>query len=171
MGSPTTDAQWLQAKLPVSLGGLGLRAAKDHAPAAYATSYLTSRPLTRDMLCPAEEMRADVQNSQEEPLDEVLPQALLTLLSVKQGEEATTEFLRDQTQKEISFKIDKNNQKLLSDLLSELGSDREKARLNSLSLPQAGAWLNVIPSPSICLHLRPLEFTTMLKYRLSCPVY
>ena len=39
LGTPLTDLQWRQAVLPVSLGGLGSRAASDHATAAYLVSY------------------------------------------------------------------------------------------------------------------------------------
>ena len=42
LGSPVTDDQWAQAKLPVAVGGLGLRAAGDHASVAHATSLLSS---------------------------------------------------------------------------------------------------------------------------------
>ena len=38
LGSLLTDQQWNQAKLPVSMGGLELRAAEDHSEGAYATS-------------------------------------------------------------------------------------------------------------------------------------
>jgi hypothetical protein len=49
------DTQWLQAQLPVSKGGLGLRAAWDHAPAAYSTSVLSSQELKERILGLAEE--------------------------------------------------------------------------------------------------------------------
>ena len=39
-----------ESKLPVSMGGLGLRAAEDHAPAAYTSSYLSSQPLVNEIL-------------------------------------------------------------------------------------------------------------------------
>ena len=45
MGPPLSDQQWEQAKLPVHMGGLGIRGAEDHGPVAYAVSYLSSRPL------------------------------------------------------------------------------------------------------------------------------
>ena len=32
LGKPVSNVQWEQAKLPLSMGGLGLRAAADHAP-------------------------------------------------------------------------------------------------------------------------------------------
>ena len=40
LGTPLLDQQWQQAQLPVSLGGLGLRAAVDHAPAILLHSAL-----------------------------------------------------------------------------------------------------------------------------------
>jgi hypothetical protein len=49
LGVPPTDMQWLQARLPVTMGGLGLRAAQEHGPAAYASSYLSSLPLLRSL--------------------------------------------------------------------------------------------------------------------------
>ena len=50
LGSPVSDQQWQQAKLPVSMGGLGLTAAEDHAPAAYISSLLSSRPQVSQLL-------------------------------------------------------------------------------------------------------------------------
>ena len=52
-----------------------------------------------------------------------------------------------------------------------LESVREQARMASLSLPYAGTWLNVIPSPALGLHLRGPEFITALKYRLGADIY
>ena len=50
VGSPVTDDQWAQAKLPVAMGGLGLRAAEDHASSAYATSLLSSHSMILKLL-------------------------------------------------------------------------------------------------------------------------
>ena len=49
-GGPVSDFSWEQAKLPISMGGLGLRAAEDHAAAAYSTSFLSSQQLLRSIL-------------------------------------------------------------------------------------------------------------------------
>ena len=98
LGTPSTDLQWAQAKLPVSQGGLGLRAAEDHAPAAYSTSFLAAQPLAKDLLQAAEEA-----------MSTALPPALLDLLSSKQGEEATAESMEGVTQRMASFKIDTYN--------------------------------------------------------------
>ena len=55
LGSPVTDHQWGQAKLPVAMGGLGLRAAGDHASVAHATSLLSSHSMIHKLLMRREE--------------------------------------------------------------------------------------------------------------------
>ena len=55
-----------------------------------------------------------------------------------------------------------------------MGGDEEvevKARLQSLTLPHAGNWLNVAPFISLGLHLRPQEFVLAADYRLGLPLY
>ena len=159
LGSPVQEQQWEQAKLPVSMGGLGLKAAEDHAPAAYATSYIASQPLVRQLL----------GTQQQAPIN--LSQGLLDTITAKQGEEVTTESLQEETQKTVSKAIDLNNQQLLSNHITEEACEREIARLASLGLPHAGDWLNVPPIPALGLHLRPSEFISTVKYRLGVPVY
>ena len=73
-------------------------------------------------------------------------------------------------QKMLSNKIDLANQSLLTPRIVEVG-EREAARLASLSLPQAGAWLNCPPLPALGLHLRGPEFVVAAKFRLGMPVY
>ena len=95
MGVPLTDLQWLQASLPVSMGGLGLRAAEEHAPAAFASSYLSCQPLLRALL----------QTSDKDPIVPLSP-ALLDLLTELRGVEASMESLEGVTQKQQSLEID-----------------------------------------------------------------
>ena len=45
------------------------------------------------------------------------------------------------------------------------------ARLVSVSLPPAGAWLSCTPLPALGLHLRPKEFVTGAKFRLGLPMF
>ena len=58
-----------------------------------------------------------------------------------------------------------------SDLLGNQISNREKARLLSLTLPQSDAWLSAPPIPSLGLKLQPNEFRAALKYRNEVPFY
>ena len=158
LGCPLNDLQWRQAKLPISLGGMGLRAALDHGAAAYATSYLQSQRMVGQLL--------DATEDESGPL---LPTVLPTL-SIQLGEETTVESLTGLTQKMVSSKIDLVNQTLLSPKIMEAG-EREIARMASLSLPQAGAWLNCPPLPALGLHLRGSEFVVAVKFRLGMQVY
>ena len=73
---PVEVRAWQQAKLPVAMGGMGLRGAEDHALAAYAASILASQPLSRTLL-----------NQGDEP-EQVLPQQVLAGPSAALGEEA-----------------------------------------------------------------------------------
>ena len=56
-------------------------------------------------------------------------------------------------------------------LIGKQSSIREKARLQSLSLPQSGAWLSAAPIPALGLHLSSNEFRVALKYRLGVKLY
>ena len=160
LGVPVNNTQWKQAQLQVDLGGLGLRAAEDHATAAYANSLLSSQDLKEKIL-----------DLPEEACPTNIPAALLAQLSDKQGEEATKENLLGVSQKAISLKIDLRSHQLLSEHITNTGVQRDIARLASLGLPHSGDWLNVIPSPNLGLHLRSAEWITSAKYRLGCPVF
>ena len=160
LGVPLNSTQWLQAQLPVSLGGVGLKSAEDHSSAAYVSSKVASRDLM-----------AQILKQPDEDSSPRLSALLLTLLSAKQGEEATVENLSGVAQKATSLKIDLCKHQRLTEQVANLGTQRDKARLASLGLPHSGDWLNVIPSPSLGLHLRTPEWITSAKYRLGCNVF
>ena len=160
LGSAVSDLQWLQARHPVAMGGLGLRAADDHAPVAYASSLLASKRLVDGLLGKAdEEVIANI------------PQPVLDRIALKQGDETSAESLVGVSQKASSLKVDLFNQSILLNQVQEEGQDRETARMLSLGLPRAGDWLTAVPMPALGLHLRPAEFVPCLKYRLGVPVY
>ena len=160
LGTAVSDQQWLQAKLPVAMGGLGLRAAEDHAPVAFASSLLASQRLVAALLGKADD-----------ELPPSLPQPVLDRITLKQGDHASTESLTGVSQKASSLKVDLFNQSILLNNLNEEGQVREIARLRSLGLPRAGDFLSVVPMPALGLHLRAPEFVPCLKYRLGVPVY
>ena len=174
LGLPIGDLTWQQAKLPVSMGGLGLRAAEDQAPAAYAASILSSQLLLQDLVGPRGPPRPAVAlpgvDVDLEPKPTLSPR-LLANLSAAQGEEATAADLAGMTQKQMSVKIDLHQQQLLVQQVDQQGEDRERARLASLSLRHAGDWLNTPPLSALGLHLRAAEFVLAVKYRLGLPVF
>ena len=77
--------------------------------------------------------------------------ALANLSDILRTEEPIQEeALVGLAQKDISMKVDiKCHQTLLDTTIEQ----RDKVRLASLSLPKSGAWLHVVPSPSLGLHL------------------
>ena len=99
-----------------------------------------------------------------------LSRAILATLSIQLDEEATIENLTRLTQKMVSTKIDLANKNNFTRRIEDEG-EREVARVASLSLPQAGAWLNCPPLPALGLHLRGSEFVIAAKFRLGMPVY
>ena len=138
------------------MGGLGLRAATDHASVAHATSLLGAHSLVHDLLgqgarppISQNEPGGQASNPQGElPLPR-LPLPLLQDITAKQGEETlvTVESLFGMSQKMASLKVDKKNQSFLSNLIAESGNLRDIARFSSLGLPHSGSWLSVVPSP------------------------
>ena len=165
IGGPLSDLSWQQAKLPISMGGVGLRAAEDHAAAAFSTSLLSSQPLLRSLL----------HREEEDAEPALLSASLLDQLSAKTGAEEplSTESILNTTQKMLSAKIDLRNLQLLQEALKAAGSVREVARLASVSLKDAhaGDFLTVVPSPGLGLLLHSSEFVTALRYRLGHPVF
>ena len=167
LGAPVRSRTWLQAKLPVSLGGLGLRAAEDHAPAAHAASVLSLQVLKQSLTGgrgAGQPLAAD-----DEPETD-LSAGLLAAMSAAQGEAASEADLVGLTQKQMAVKVDLHQQQ---QLMADVGENevRERARLTSLALPHAGDWLNTPPIAALGLHLRSAEFVLALKYRLGLPVY
>ena len=71
-------------------------------------------------------------------------------------------------QKDLSEKIDQHN---LNHLLTSTTEVREKARLNSVCLPKAGAWLLSVPFKAPGLHMSTRELKVNLHYRLGLPVF
>ena len=160
LGVPVNDGQWLQAQLPVSKGGLGLRASMDHAPAAYISSLLSSQDLKESIL-----------SKSREECPPRISSALIDQLAMKMGEDTSIISIQSVPQKIISLKIDLHNLQLLENNITGLGVTRDIARLASLGLPHSGDWLNVVPSPALGLHLRPAEFIVSVKYRLGMDIF
>ena len=163
LGCSLTVTAWHQAS-PVSMGGLGLRSASAHASAAYLSSVIGSKQIVDEVL-----QNFPYRNSLDTPLAifrtaaGTLPPAILEELS----DPSTGDF----SQKRLSYLVDSQIQ---SSLLKDFQSSQDRrsaARLLSLSLPMAGAFLNAIPSHIFGLSIIPESFRIILQYRLGLPVY
>ena len=120
------------------MGGLGLRAAADHASVAHATSLLSSHSMVLKLLKRAEEEPTSAATVQQGNNLPNLPQSLLDDISARQGEDVATESLIGVSQKAASLKVDLFNRSLLLNQLQE-GEVRDVARLSSLGLKYAGS--------------------------------
>ena len=163
LDSSLTDSAWTQATLPVSMGGLGLRSAYEHSPAAYLSSLVQTKEIV-DSLLGDFAFRQDLDASLSLFRSSVtsLPPSSIASLDPANG---------DFSQKHLSYLIDSD---ILTYQLKDAqakGDSRTSARLLSLGLPQAGAFLNAIPNPNFGLSLIPENFRISICYRLGLPVY
>ena len=166
VGSPLTDWAWLKASLPSSLGGLNLRSASLHAPAAYVSSLAQSRDLVDRILgldtSPSIHLASSV--------------SALAAATERPNWVSLEEIDVPLRQRPLSHCID---QATHQNLLSSAPDIRSNALALSTSLPHAGDWLNVIPSSTLGLHFQDKEFRLCLQYWLglrmgeegaACPV-
>ena len=94
--------------------------------------------------------------------------APLAMFNLKTTENFVEESIVSYSQKQLTFMIDSINKETL---ISGANSTREKARINSIGRPKAGAWLNATPSKALGLHMSNKDFQVALKYRLGVPVF
>ena len=154
VGSPLTDWAWLKASLPSSLGGLNLRSASLHAPAAYVSSLAQSRDLVDRILgldtSPSIHLASSV--------------SALAAATERPDWVSLEEIDVPLRQRPLSHCID---QATHQNLLSSAPDIRSNALALSTSLPHAGDWLNVIPSSTLGLHFQDKEIRLCLQYWLG----
>ena len=167
LGAPLTPAQWTQASLPLAMGGLGLRQAEQHGPAAYLISYSTSQPLVREMLDGRTEDIGE-EGSTGRAEEARRTEAALRSLNQQLGDNLTYEGVSNLTQRWLSAQIDTESSHRLFQATTSV---REQARLNCVAREGASDWLRALPSKALGLHLRSGEFLFGVKYRLGLPVF
>ena len=153
-GGPLTDWSWQKATLPSSLGGLNLRLANQHAPAAYVSSVSECGSLAAMILgFPL-------------PPPPLLSDAISSLANGAAKPEWLTLDDIDVPlhQRHLSHAIDEASFNLL---LESAPDTRSRALALSSSLPHAGDWLNVVPSQTLGLNLQNQEFRLCLDYWLG----
>ena len=149
MGIPITEWSWLKASLPSSSGGINLRSASLHAPAAYLASASCSQELVGKMLG---------HPSSCSPHNGSVVAALSA--SASRPDWQTLEDINvPLRQHSLSLAIDEATHQRL---LSSAPSTRARALVHSSALPHAGDWLNGVPSTALGLHLQDQEFRCCL---------
>ena len=158
LGGPVSHWSWMKATLPSSRGGLNLRSAVRHAPAAFLASVSATHSLVEHILgCPPG------------PSPHI-PPALLSLAT--EAARPDWQCLEDievpLRQRSLSNAMDES---CFQQLLTSAPSSRFRALSLSSSLPHAADWLNVVPSSSLGLHLHDREFRCCLRYWLGVPLH
>ena len=123
----------MQSTLPINISGFGVQLSEEQERAAYVGSVLASDDLVQKIT----DQRASDSR--------VFKELYASLESFN---------LNSYTQKKIQEAVDTEK---FSELLRNQSSIREKARLQSLCLPQSGAWLAAPPVPALGLHLSPSD--------------
>uniref|UniRef100_A0A1X7SVN2 Reverse transcriptase domain-containing protein n=1 Tax=Amphimedon queenslandica TaxID=400682 RepID=A0A1X7SVN2_AMPQE len=154
VGGSLTSWSRCKAALPIKLGGVGLRLASQHSSAIFLASVTACSPLILSL------------SGQEVPPSYVSA-ALVAFASSAELSDLTSisELDLPISQKSLSGLIDKVN---YNALLSSTQDIRSKALLLSSSIPHAGDWIGVLPSPNLGLHLLDCEFRLCLRYCPSC---
>ena len=153
---PISDMAWLQAKLPLQLGGLGLRESRRTAPAAFLASCHNTHSLVAQLL------------HRDTDLAFHLPGETDTLEYLKQLLPSWNPPLDDITQRSIQ---DASDRVQLAQLLDS-SNLRDLARLNTLSRGRhTHAWLQAIPQPNLGLSMTSSEFSIALRYWLGIPLF
>jgi len=135
LGAPLEDKQWLQARLAVGRGGLGIRGSEDHAGAAFASSFLSSQPLVKELLGRDDDSTPPLPRNLLDSLTAKLGEEdRATVLQGIGGEEASTIWLQGLSQRKMSTMIDEENFCSLRRQIEAEGNAREIARLASLGL-------------------------------------
>ena len=157
-GGPLSYWSWAKASLPSSLGGLNVRQALLHAPAAYISSFLQSRPLISRIL----------GHSANPPVH--LSDSITSLSQASARPDWVSIQVIDvpHSQHSLSRAIDEAS---FDTLLASAPNSRSKALALSSAIRHAGDWLNTIPSSSLGLHLPDRDFRFCLKYWLGLQMF
>ena len=145
------------------MGGLGLCSASSHAAAAYLSSLVQTKSVVNKIL-----MSFPHQHDLDFPLSVFRVAAGNIPLAGTASLSLNTE---DFSQKHLSYLIDSNDHSSLLKEVQTAGERKSSARLFSLTLPQAEAFLNAIPNPTFGHSILPKIFRISLQYRLGLPVY
>ena len=158
VGVPLSEWSWLKASLSSSRGGIGLRSASLHAPAAFLASSTSSQELIGKMLGRPLSCSTHMESA-------------VTALS-SSASKPDWLCLEDIdvpiSQHFLSLAIDKA---VHQHLFSSAPSTRARTLAHSSALPHASDWLNSVPSAALGLHLQDQEFRYCLRYWLGVPLH
>ena len=147
------DSAWVQAGLPVALGGLGCRRAEDVALSAFVASLYSVNDLVDAILS-----RMNIAETNE-LVDPVVAWTLRSE-SLQLPESKASQKSWDSPLMEIS----RENLLLVADQFVS------RARLLAAARKKSGAWLNALPVPSLGTQLDPETLRVSIALRIGADV-
>jgi len=149
-----SDVNWIQASLPVSDGGLGIRSAALLAPSAFLASAAGTRNLQSNILL--------LTTVEEDPWISHTRQIWTARYSATEpsADEAHLQRSWDRASIEHATAI----------LLQHATSDRDRARLLAVATPHSGDWLHALPIASCGLRLDDESIRVAIGLRLGTPI-
>jgi ubiquitin carboxyl-terminal hydrolase 44/49 len=141
------DAQWSQACLSVSRGGLGFRRTVSHRSAAYLGSVIHCAHLDSWDPTSASDFDASVADFNSR---------------VRRGSELDAPL--EQSQRDLSAAVEEAD---LATLIEAATSQFQRARLRSVSSGAAGHWAHATPNRSLGLAFNDAEFVTLVSWWLG----
>ena len=155
LGHSLDDKQWEQASLPVSMGGMGLRRATAHSPAAYVSSVAHSFDLTSEILSPIKYNPFGINLA-------------IDILNSSVDEPFNFHDLKSTPKRQITHAID---QRLRNSVVNDATSINDRVRLAGVAKSRASAWLNVVPSYGLGNSMQSQDFRCAALYRLGAPIF
>jgi hypothetical protein len=134
-----SDAQWSQASLPISAGGIGIRSVTSIASPAFLASVSRTEQLQSQLLvkCPTSAPNHHFIHQLDEWLKKHPPG------SIPSGSNANKQRMWDKPSVDATF----------ADLLNSQQDDHNRARLIASAAPHSGDWLHALPISSCGLRL------------------
>ena len=158
IGGPVSDWSWLKATLPSSRGGLNLRSASSHAPAAFLASHISSLPLVEWIL-----------GHPPSPSPHTTSVISALFVAAARPDWLSLDVIDVPIrQRHLSLAID---EAVYHQLHSSAPTTRARVLCLSSALSHAGDWLNVVPSATLGLRLQDKEFRCSLRYWLGIPLH
>ena len=146
---------WTRLTLPVKLGGFGLQSPIELAPSAFIAAFVSCSSLATSLF------------NNHSPSDLLLREALSLCESMAGEVSSINAAMTIPLQKQWTNPVSKNNLRLL---IEQSAIDLQKARLQRVNCPDAGDWLNALPSNPLALCLQDDKFGIACGIRLGAPV-
>ena len=161
--SSISDTCWLQATLPIRLGGLGFRETLTSSSAAFLGSCHSSRQIIVRLL--HQGTASPPPSTLRISGEEVASSCFNNHLGYENNSDNPNP--SSNSQKSLQAQIDNKSLSLLRDICSIRG----QARLNTISSIHAGAWIKAIPNEKLGLAMQKQDFITSVRIWLGIPIF